>query len=182
VITTNGTYPWPIVVVPTIYKRKVEIISFVVKFRSYPILTVNFEVWVKVGSRRICGKLYFKHNRIYTINKNAKHRIIYWKDIIYRGGSRGEGAQPARARLKMEKIWFFGVKSWFFTRNTPKCAPLTWNPGSAPDLFSRTWNYRTGLSSFRSWESFDLCFCYLSLKQWDVDIIFFTHWNNLFST
>ena len=47
----------------------------------------------------------------------------------------------------MEKIWFFGVKSWFFTRNTPtnfvppfarrnffKCAPLTWNPGSAPGL------------------------------------------------
>jgi hypothetical protein len=45
----------------------------------------------------------------------------------------------------LEKIWFFGIKSWFFTRNTPKffappsalrnfskCAPLTWNPGSAP--------------------------------------------------
>ena len=48
--------------------------------------------------------------------------------------------------LKLEKIWFFGVKSWFFTRNTPtifalpsarrnffKCAPLTWNPVSAPE-------------------------------------------------
>ena len=47
---------------------------------------------------------------------------------------------------KLEKIWFFGVKSWFFTRNTPKifvppsalhiffkCVPPpTWNPGSAP--------------------------------------------------
>jgi hypothetical protein len=47
---------------------------------------------------------------------------------------------------KLEKIRFFGIKSWFFTRNTPKmfappsarrnsfkCAtPLTWNPGSAP--------------------------------------------------
>jgi hypothetical protein len=46
--------------------------------------------------------------------------------------------------LKLEKIWFFGVKSWFITRNTPKlfappsarrnffkCVPLTWNPGSA---------------------------------------------------
>ena len=29
-----------------------------------------------------------------------------------------EGAPP-RAPLKLEKIWFFGVKSWFFTRNTP---------------------------------------------------------------
>jgi hypothetical protein len=45
----------------------------------------------------------------------------------------------------LERIWFFGVKSCFFTRNIPKffappsgrrnffkCAPLTWNPGSAP--------------------------------------------------
>ena len=56
---------------------------------------------------------------------------------MFRGGSRG---RP----LKLEKLWYFGVKSWFFTRNTPKmfappsarrnffkCAPLTWNPGSA---------------------------------------------------
>jgi hypothetical protein len=28
------------------------------------------------------------------------------------------GAHPARAPLKLDKIWFFGVKSWFFTRNT----------------------------------------------------------------
>jgi hypothetical protein len=30
------------------------------------------------------------------------------------------GAHPARAPPKIGKIWFFGVKSWFFTRNTPK--------------------------------------------------------------
>jgi hypothetical protein len=55
--------------------------------------------------------------------------------------------QGARAPPKIGKIiWFFGVKSWFFTRNTPKIIappsarrnffyvrlPLTWNPGSAP--------------------------------------------------
>jgi hypothetical protein len=34
-------------------------------------------------------------------------------DIFIRGGSRGAHL------LKLEKIWFFGVKSWFFTRNTP---------------------------------------------------------------
>jgi hypothetical protein len=47
--------------------------------------------------------------------------------------------------LKLEKMWFFGIKSLFFTRNTPtifappsarcnffNCAPLTWNPVSAP--------------------------------------------------
>ena len=66
---------------------------------------------------------------------------------VCRAGSRGH---PARAPIKLEKIWFFGVKSWFFTRNTPKmfappsvqrnffkCTPppLTWNPGSTPDIF-----------------------------------------------
>ena len=56
----------------------------------------------------------------------------------------GEDPGGTRAPLKLEKIWFFGVKSWFFTRNTTNiflpplgaiflCAPpLTWNPGSAP--------------------------------------------------
>jgi hypothetical protein len=67
------------------------------------------------------------------------------------------GAHPARAPLKLGKIWFFGVKSWFFTRNTPKfcappsarrfffeCAPLTWNPGSAPAyLFVTSLNYKS---------------------------------------
>ena len=66
-----------------------------------------------------------------------------------RGGSRGGVCTQHVPPLKLEKIWFFGVKSWFFTRNTPtifvppsarrnffKCAPplpLTWNPGSAPE-------------------------------------------------
>ena len=69
----------------------------------------------------------------------------------------GEGGAPGmRAPLKLEKIWFFGVKSWFFTRNTPKmfeppsawhnffkCVPPpTWNPGSAPAELSQIKNYR----------------------------------------
>ena len=37
----------------------------------------------------------------------------------YQGQIQGEGAHPARTPLKLEQIWFFGVKSWFFTRNTP---------------------------------------------------------------
>jgi hypothetical protein len=46
-----------------------------------------------------------------------------------RGGSRGGGAPGAHPPppLKLEKIWFFGVKSWFFTRNTQK----TFAPPSA---------------------------------------------------
>jgi hypothetical protein len=53
----------------------------------------------------------------------------------------------------MEKIWFFCVKSWFFTRNTQKmfappsarrkflsAPPLTWNPGSAPEtILQKLW-------------------------------------------
>ena len=68
----------------------------------------------------------------------------YWATWT-RGGSSGGRTRRARP-LKLEKIWYFGVKSWFFARNTPKmfappsarrnffkCAPpLTWNPGSAP--------------------------------------------------
>ena len=55
------------------------------------------------------------------------------------------GAHPAPP-LKLEKIWFCCVKSWFFTRNTRKifaprsarreyfkCPPLTWNHGSTPN-------------------------------------------------
>jgi hypothetical protein len=37
--------------------------------------------------------------------------------VTYRGGSRGRTRRSPQ--LKLEKIWFFGVKSWFFTRNTP---------------------------------------------------------------
>ena len=57
------------------------------------------------------------------------------------GGARTRRAPP----IKLEKLRFFGVKLWFFTRNTPrmfappsarcnffKCFPLTWNPGSVP--------------------------------------------------
>jgi hypothetical protein len=30
------------------------------------------------------------------------------------------GCTQCACPLKLEKIWFFGIKSWFFTRNTPK--------------------------------------------------------------
>ena len=33
-------------------------------------------------------------------------------------------ARPPLPPLKLEKIWYFGVKSWFFTRNTPKISHL----------------------------------------------------------
>jgi hypothetical protein len=67
------------------------------------------------------------------------------------GGGGGGGAPGARPPplLKLEKIWFFGVKSWFFLHEIPQkysslpplgaiflsVPPLTWNPGSAPDMY-----------------------------------------------
>ena len=73
--------------------------------------------------------------------------------LVHRGGSRGGG-------LKLEKIWFFGVKSWFFTRNIPtifalpstrrnffRCAPLTWNPESAPGTYLQSYE-RCGILLF----------------------------------
>ena len=48
--------------------------------------------------------------------------------MVYKAGADPVGGvgDQARAPLELEKIWFFGVKSWFFTRNTPKMfAPLS---------------------------------------------------------
>ena len=76
--------------------------------------------------------------------------IVTLSIVIYvdnRGGSRGGVGH--RSTQKFEKIWFFGVRSWFFHTKYPKmvCAslrsaqffkvrpPLTWNRGSAPGQY-----------------------------------------------
>ena len=64
-----------------------------------------------------------------------------------------QGVHPAPP-IKLEKILFFGVKSWFFTRKPQKFSrlpllganflsapPLTWNPGSAPDISNKLYIY-----------------------------------------
>ena len=56
-------------------------------------------------------------------NQSKFYQNSRWKlqdQIIYQGriqwgGGRTRPAPP----LKLDKIWFFGVKSWFFTRNIP---------------------------------------------------------------
>ena len=87
------------------------------------------------------------------VESDVKHHnpLLSWVNSAYlkpvsRGCSRRQPPPP----LKLEKIWFGGVKSWFFTRNTPKffappsarrnfvkCAPLTLNPRSAPGVHDR---------------------------------------------
>ena len=71
-----ATYKWKV------HNEKIEFISFVVKFRSQPPITINFEMYVKVWSRSscICGILYFKLNGIDAINEITKPRI--W-DSLY---------------------------------------------------------------------------------------------------
>ena len=98
-------------------------------------ILINFAVW-----RNIHVLLYFISFRG---NRGSDHMLV-------QGRIQGEGARTRRAPLKLGKIWFFSVKSWFFTRNTAtifappsarriffKCAPLTWNPGSAPEYYRR---------------------------------------------
>jgi hypothetical protein len=75
--------------------------------------------------------------------------LIWYFLVISLAGADPGGVHPARAPLplKLEKIWFFGVKSWFFTRNTPtifaprsawrnffKCAPPNLKSGIRPWL------------------------------------------------
>ena len=98
--------------------------------------------WLRGGHRGSCRMCYQCRSPLKVVSSNLAQSEVY-----SRGGSRW-GVHPARAPLKLEKIWFFCVKSWFFTRNTQnilappfarrnffKCLPpLTWNPGSSPVL------------------------------------------------
>jgi hypothetical protein len=98
--------------------------------------------------------------------------MIFWRKIVI---FHTKYPKNFRASLCIwKKSDFFGVKSWFFTRNTPKFfappsarrnflkgapPPLTWNPGSAPDNVygsSYYWNFRT--SSFKQVVCLILCF------------------------
>ena len=63
----------------------------------------------------ICSMM-IKVNR-HSLQMQSVRAVIQNKS---RGGSRGAHPAAGCAPLKLEKIWFFGVKSWFFTRNTPK--------------------------------------------------------------
>jgi hypothetical protein len=86
----------------------------------------------------VCKKLgqFFLIKIIFSTNLYLDMNPIWF----YKG--RSEEGAPS---LKLEKIWFFGVKSWFFTRNTPtifappsarcnffKCAPSNLKPWIRP--------------------------------------------------
>ena len=100
----------------------------------------------KDWSARNQGSWFCLFLRLFFLNLEFYHSIIQGPSWRWSGADTGgaPGALPPPP-LKLENIWFFGVKSWFFTRNTPKIfappsarrnffksAPLTWNPGFAP--------------------------------------------------
>jgi hypothetical protein len=66
--------------------------------------------------------LYWVH-----LDPNSNHTLNfscgYWFLMLYvqcRGGFRGGHTRRVAPPLKLEKIWFFGVKSWFFHTKYPK--------------------------------------------------------------
>ena len=85
----------------------------------------------------------------HTITSTTPPNERIWLNNGRGGTRRGGGVHRTRRapHLKLKNIWFFGVKSWFFTRNTPKifappsarrnffkyASPLTWNHGSVPE-------------------------------------------------
>jgi hypothetical protein len=103
------------------------------------------------------GKMFKCETKLYL--------IVHWI-VLYRGGSRG-GCTRHATPLKLEKIWFFGIKSWFFTRNTPtifappsarrnffKCARpnlKSWICPCSTKFFCSIWNSRWRLRHDLVW-------------------------------
>jgi hypothetical protein len=53
------------------------------------------------------------------LDKNSQQKWLSENLSHWNGYSHFRFAQGVPPSLKLETIWFFGVKSWFFTRNTP---------------------------------------------------------------
>ena len=100
-----------------------------------------------------------------------KNRIIFsYTHYVIRGGSRG--AHPARAPLKLEKIWFCTRNTQnIFTppsarRNFFKCAPLTWNPGSAPGHYKHMSSIGVAwIMNYKDWTLF-FVFGFYQCEKW----------------
>ena len=76
-------------------------------------------------------RLWFRDNQsllllLSTVCSVEKQQIYQFSSndltlfTLSRGGFKGGGRTRRAPPLKLEKIWFFCLKSWFVTRNTPK--------------------------------------------------------------
>jgi hypothetical protein len=105
---------------------------------------------------------FFKINTKISTSFRRSMLISFWIDVPG-GDPRGRGR-----RLKLKKIRFFGVKSWFFTRNTPtifappsarrnffKCAlPLAWIRPWWPQYVHYQCHSRRWIQNWSVWDIF----------------------------
>ena len=77
----------------------------------------------------ICNVIWHLQGQWFIISFFCSFVCFLFDDYDYQGRIQGGRTRrapppPPPPPLKLEKIWFFGVKSWFFTRNTPKISHL----------------------------------------------------------
>jgi hypothetical protein len=81
-----------------------------------------------------------------SLNIRTTYHIYYftWRSMLISFWIDAPGMDPGGAPppIKLQKIWFFGVKSWFFTRKIP----TTFAPPSAQPNF-----FKSAPSSLKSW-------------------------------
>ena len=123
-----------ICVIPTTRSRSLNLASY-----SETITSLQHNYWPTANVKPFSLKWTqrFQENvNSWNVTSETKYKSLVSQIFIY------------TENLRLEKIWFFGLKSWFFTRNTstifaPPSArrnffkftpPLTWNPGSAPGM------------------------------------------------
>jgi hypothetical protein len=102
------------------------------KLRFYFLSTMNTWLHIFINTDFILKldreEIYIPFSLLSTLNTlSIPYKFITkWKQTSpfsrLQGRIQGEGGGRTRRAppLKLEKIRFFGVKSWFFTRNTPK--------------------------------------------------------------
>jgi hypothetical protein len=137
--------------VKRIWKHKTEIVFILSWFLLFKFKYHLTDDWLFVID------IYTNHFCSYCGFASTFHAHSY----LFRGGSRGGGAPGTRPPppLKLEKIWFFYVKSWFFTRNIPKifAPPSAWR------------NYfKCAPPNLKSW--IRPCYCLPSLPDWSGNI------------
>ena len=85
--------------------------------RQYNAFSWNTLQWLTLCSFPFKQLLNYFYGKIIQVKLNSAP--IFIRATLYiRGGSMG-GRTRRAPPLKLGKIWFFGVKSWFFKRNTP---------------------------------------------------------------
>jgi hypothetical protein len=104
---------WQSIIVCTTYLRKLSLGLFVLLATNTCFCDTTFVLFA-LAKLTFWNKLSKSFVSISKEENMDIHCTLYFSNIP-------GGAHPARAPpLKLEKIRFFGVKSWFFTRNTPK--------------------------------------------------------------